>query len=108
MTAFGINLKKELAYKNLKLKDLAKKTNISVRTLENYVAENGPWPSSQNAAIIADVLDCSMDQLFGFVKKSSGGTYSEDCNTYMQKLLKLSDQERKIVFDLIDLLAKRK
>lgn len=103
MTAFGINLKKELDYQEFKLKDLSVRTGISIRTLENYVSENGPWPNSLNAALIADALGISMDRMFGIIQKSSG-TSDADYRVYMEKLMKLPENDRKVVFAMIDLL----
>lgn len=108
MTGFGINLRKELEYKNIKIKELAERTGISIRTLENYISENGSWPSSDKALIIADVLGCSLDKMMGNVGKSFSGSFDVDCQNYLKKLLSLPGKERKLVFDLIDLLSEKK
>lgn len=60
---FRENLKSELTFKDIRVKELAEKTCISKKTLDNYLAENGCKPSAENAVKIASVLGVSVEWL---------------------------------------------
>ena len=61
--AFKENLKSELEYKNIKVKELASETGISRRTIDQYLATDSKMPSAENAVKIAQVLDVSVEYL---------------------------------------------
>lgn len=63
MMEFRENLKSELTFKDIRVKELAEKTCISKKTLDNYLAENGCKPSAENAVKIASVLGVSVEWL---------------------------------------------
>ena len=61
--AFKENLKSELDYKNVKVKELAAETGISRRTIDQYLASAAKMPSAENAVKIAQVLGVSVEYL---------------------------------------------
>ena len=61
--AFKENLKTELEFKNLKVKELASQTGISRRTIDQYLATAAKMPSAENAVKIAQILDVSVEYL---------------------------------------------
>lgn len=61
--AFKENLKNELEFKDMKVKELAAQTGISRRTLDQYLATAAKMPSAENAVKIAAVLGVSVEYL---------------------------------------------
>ena len=61
--AFKENLKTELEFKNLKVKEIASQTGISRRTIDQYLATAAKMPSAENAVKIAQVLGVSVEYL---------------------------------------------
>lgn len=60
---FRENLKSELTYQGMLVKELSEKTGISKRTLDNYLRENGSLPLVDSAVKIAQALHVSVEYL---------------------------------------------
>ena len=60
---FKENLKSELLFQNLLVKELAVKTGISKRTLDNYLRDKNSEPTAENAVKIAQTLGVSTEYL---------------------------------------------
>ena len=60
---FKENLKAELSFKNLMVKELADKTAINKSTLDNYLRDKHSSPTVENAVKIAQVLGVSVEYL---------------------------------------------
>lgn len=58
------NLRKLLADKGMTQKELAKKTNMSIATISNYVAGKGN-PTFTSIYAICEAIGCEMDELVG-------------------------------------------
>lgn len=71
--AFKDNLKAELTYQDIRVKELAEKTSISKKTLDNYLTKNSCKPSAENAVKIAQALGVSVEWLV------TGKNYSSEC-----------------------------
>lgn len=50
---FKENLKSEITFQDMRVKELAEKTGINKRTLDHYLTENGSEPTAANAVLIA-------------------------------------------------------
>ncbi|MBR1614655.1 MAG: helix-turn-helix transcriptional regulator [Treponema sp.] len=61
--AFRENLKSELEFKNMKVKELSEKTGISRRTIDQYLSAAAKMPSAENAVKIAQALGVSVEYL---------------------------------------------
>ncbi len=61
--SFKDNLKSELTYQGLLVKELAAKTGISRRTLDNYLREKSSLPPVDVAVKIAEALNVSVEFL---------------------------------------------
>jgi transcriptional regulator with XRE-family HTH domain len=61
--SFRENLKRELTYSGLLVKELALQTGIHKRTIDKYLTEKGSSPSVENAVLIARVLGVSVEYL---------------------------------------------
>jgi transcriptional regulator with XRE-family HTH domain len=60
---FRENLKAELSYQNILVKELAARSGVNKRTIDNYLRESGSIPSAEAAVNIARVLDVSAEFL---------------------------------------------
>jgi transcriptional regulator with XRE-family HTH domain len=60
---FRENLKAELVYQGILVKELSAKTGISKRTLDNYLREKGSMPPADYAVLIAKALNTSVEYL---------------------------------------------
>lgn len=61
--SFRENLKDELKYQDITVKELAYKTGINKRTLDNYLRENESQPTVENAVKIAKALGVTTEYL---------------------------------------------
>lgn len=60
---FRENLRSELEYQDLKVKELAEKTGINRKTIDNYLTKSSNDPSATNAVKIAKTLGVSVEYL---------------------------------------------
>lgn len=103
---FKENLKAELNFQNVLVKELAAKTKISKRTLDNYLRTNANDPPVTTAVRIAKALDVSVEYLVtGKEKKTKKSFEKYNANTIERELKKLSKQECCVVLDLINSLS---
>ena len=61
--SFKENLKSELQFQDIQLKELAEKTGISKYTLGNYLTGHNSIPTADSAVKIAQVLGVSVEYL---------------------------------------------
>jgi transcriptional regulator with XRE-family HTH domain len=109
--SFRENLKAELAYKDMLVKELAARSGLNKRTLDNYLREKGSIPPADAAVSIAEVLGVSVEYLVrGYEqprKKRFSGLIPE-LRILLQSFEELEPGDRKIVFTLIHSLKTRK
>lgn len=60
---FRENLKDELKYQDIRVKELAEKSGVSKRVIDHYLAEKYTEPQAVNAVKIAAVLGVSVEYL---------------------------------------------
>ena len=60
---FRENLREAIDFNGLEQKELAHKTNINLRSIENYLSENGSIPSADRAVQIAEALGVTVEYL---------------------------------------------
>ncbi len=101
---FRENLKAELEYQGMLVKELAEKSGISKKTIDHYLISNPREPLVSNAVAIAKALNVSVEYLVtGNVENTNpDNSIGENLSSYNDKLLKLSPAKRKVVFDLIN------
>lgn len=63
MSNFGVNLRDELKFQGICIKELSKKTNILEGTLESYRRTKATEPTVENAVKIAQALNVSVEHL---------------------------------------------
>jgi len=107
--SFKENLKSELSYKNMLVKELATLTGISKNTIDNYLNVRGYMPSADVAVKIANVLGVTVEYLvtgedINTEKLSQGVEIKE----LVQDFKQLCEDEREMIKDIIKLLKTRK
>ena len=84
---FRENLREALDYSDLEQKELAYKANVSLRSIESYLRENGSVPIADKAVQIAQVLRVTVEYLV------TGRNPPEEDNTFInpeiQKLVQV-------------------
>jgi transcriptional regulator with XRE-family HTH domain len=100
---FRENLKAELAYKDMLVKELAALSGVNKRTIDNYLREDGSLPSAEAAVSIAGVLGITVEKLVRgeaeFPEKSS--VMAPDIRSIVKFLEGLGERDRTIVFNLV-------
>ncbi|MCH5291189.1 MAG: helix-turn-helix transcriptional regulator [Treponema sp.] len=104
---FKENLKAELSYKNMLVKELSVKTGISRRTLDNYLRDSPASPTVENAVKIARALDVSVEYLVtGDLGPGRNSKLSSEMKLIQTEMERLGAKEKLIVLDLIASLKK--
>lgn len=106
---FKENLKDEISYQGLMVKEVAAKAGLSTGTMSNYLKENSSIPSADIAVKIANALNVSVEYLvLGHVtnKKILSYPYNAQIRKIADKLISFSDSEIFIIETLIDAIQK--
>ena len=114
--AFKENLKSELDYKNIKVKELAAETGISRRTIDQYLASAAKMPSAENAVKIAQVLGVSVEYLVNGTETTKSPSQKETeqnqlrlyrkYHNLIEKMENFSEEKQTVVNNLITDLEK--
>ena len=110
---FRENLKDELKYRGMIVKELADKSGIPKGTIDHYLAEKCTAPIAENAVKIAQALGVSVEYLvtgkeITSSKDKKSSNFEVDINLYkkyyntMKKLDSLSDSIKKPICKMID------
>jgi len=98
---FNENLKGELEYKGMLVKELAHKTGIPKQTIDKYLLSSGSIPPADKAVAIAKTLGVSVEYLVTGRKTANGKTHDKILSPEMRSIAEcvepLSREERKIV-----------
>jgi transcriptional regulator with XRE-family HTH domain len=104
---FKENLKSELAYKDMLVKELAQKAGISRHTLDNYLNVREHLPTIDVAVKIAQALDVSVEYLVtGKETPQASIPMNQETIKLVQSYNMLNENDRKIVTEHIQLLMK--
>jgi len=100
---FKENLKAELAYKNILVKELASISGVNRRTLDNYLRETCSAPSADAAVRIARALGVTVEYLITGHEKEGLNPIPllPDLQIVLKNLESLNKRDQKIVFNLI-------
>ena len=114
--AFKENLKSELDYKNIKVKELAAETGISRRTIDQYLASAAKMPSAENAVKIAQVLGVSVEYLVNGTETTKSPSQKETeqnqlrlyrkYHNLIEKMENFSEEKQTVVNNLVTDLEK--
>lgn len=75
---FRENLKSELVYQDIRVKELAHKSGINPRTIEQYLSAAAKMPSAENAVKIANALGVTVEYLVTGKDQSENPQESEE------------------------------
>jgi len=102
--SFRDNLKKELYFNNILVKELAKVSGVQKRALDTYLlTENPSIPSADVAVRIAKTLGVSVEYLV----TGEDTVLPEDIRNIIKRLTKLNYKDRRIVNMLINALIEK-
>ena len=110
--SFKENLKNELVYQGIFVKELSAKSGVSKRTLDNYLRAKESQPTAENAVKIAQALGVTVEYLVtGTMPDKNSKKKSDepqiDMHLYkkyisiLQKLDSLPDSTREPICELI-------
>jgi transcriptional regulator with XRE-family HTH domain len=106
---FKENIKAELAYKDMLVKELSALSGVNKRTIDNYLREDGSMPSAEAAVAIAGVLGVSVENLItGYDdrrERSFTPIFSEP-QAILKLMESLNKRDRNIVLTLAKSLKK--
>lgn len=106
--SFKDNLKRELDYQDIQLKELAAKTGISKNTLGNYLTGHNSLPNVDSAVKIAKALGVSVEYLVsGTSSKTEEKKLQPNIKKITEKLQKLSEDDLYIIESLISILTNK-
>ena len=98
---FNENLKGELEYKGIRVKELAQATGIAKQTIDKYLLSNGTMPPADKAVAIARALGVSVEFLVigrnTFEKETSNQILYPETRSIVERVEPLSRDMRKIV-----------
>jgi len=106
---FRENLKSELLYSGMLVKELAILTGIKKHTIDNYLSVRGRMPAADVAVRIAGVLGVTVEYLVNGTEKSANRSmenYSPETRHLARIAENLSPDHRKIALSLIEALKK--
>jgi transcriptional regulator with XRE-family HTH domain len=107
---FKENLKSELTYQGMLVKELAASAGISKHTIDNYLNVNSYTPSAENAVKIAGVLGVSVEYLVTGCETCREKTLlslTTETRTLVQAVEEMDVQDRKFMLGIVDLLKNR-
>jgi len=106
---FRENLKAELSYSGMLVKELAAKTGLKKHTIDNYLSVRGRMPAADAAVRIANALGVSVEYLITgkeIKNKKTSERFSLEIHNMARIAEKLKSDHRKIAILFIDSLKK--
>jgi transcriptional regulator with XRE-family HTH domain len=108
---FKENVKSELQYSGIMVKELAVATGISKHTLDNYLNVRSCAPSADAAVKIANALGVTVEYLVTGLEthriSHEMRSFPFDVQVINRNLLKLGEKDRKVVSAVIQSLIER-
>ena len=107
---FRENLKSELVFSGMLVKELATKSGVSKHSIDNYLNVRGQLPSVEAGVKIAQALGVSVEYLVAGKenKEASDSQIGRDIRLITQLAEQLDDEQRKFTIDFIKWLMLRK
>jgi transcriptional regulator with XRE-family HTH domain len=101
---FKENLKSELVYQDMLVKELSASTGISRHTLDNYLNIRGHIPSADVAVKIAQVLGVSVEYLITGREDPPGmASLSPEIRLMIKNIQQLDEKDRKMLCAIVQL-----
>ena len=110
MSGFRENLRNELDFQDMKVKELSEKSGISKATLECYLRTQSVEPSATNAVKIARALQISVEYLITGEKTNRHEISNENLSREAKELIhwveRLNSEQCKTVLRLVKTFGK--
>ena len=105
---FWENVDSELNFIGMERKELGQKAGFPESYISKGIARKS-CPSAELALKIADALNVSIEKLVTGTdrKASSKDSISPDIRAMITKMNKFSPEQKKVIFDMVDVLAKK-
>ena len=105
---FWENVDSELIFIGMERKELGQKAGFPESYISKGIARKS-CPSAELALKIADALNVSIEKLVTGTdrKASSKDSISPDIRAMITKMNKFSPEEKQVIFDMVDVLAKK-
>lgn len=104
--SFKENLREELSYQGLMIKELATKSGLNQRSISNYLRENSSIPAADVAVKIAKALNVSVEYLVTGTDSRAGfkspSRFNPKIRNIAEKLTDLNDRDLNIISSVID------
>lgn len=104
---FAENLRDELEYQGIQVKELAERTGLSINTLNKYRPGSIVTPTVENALKIAKVLNVSLDFLATGTEYQNHKTKSIEFSELEKKLRHLSDSDLRALSGVVDAILEK-
>jgi len=105
---FRENLKSELSYQDMLVKELATMTGISKKTIDNYLNVREYMPSADAAVKIAQALGVSVEYLITGEELSTAKTsFGPEIRDLIHNFKQLNEYDRKLVITIVQILGNR-
>ena len=101
---FKENLKAELEYQGLKIKELAEISGIKRRTIDHYLMTNPQEPSVTNAVKIAQALNVSVEYLVTGKESKTNFALTKELTDFINGYLLLNNQQKNVVQEMVRVL----
>ena len=98
---FRENLKDELKYQDIKVKELAAKTGVSKRAIDHYLAEKHTEPTAETAVKIAKELGVSVEYLVTGKNASIPDNINPDVIELIKDINYLPDEDIAFVKEMV-------
>ena len=99
--SFRDNLRETLEFTGMEQKELAAKTGISLKTIENYVKKDSSIPSADKAVLIAKALGVSVEYLISDrkSKKTDSPAVQPQHKEIIDIVSKLNKYNYEVIYD---------
>lgn len=104
---FAENLRDELEYQGMQVKELAERTGLSINTLNKYRPGSTVVPTIDNALKIAQALHVSLDYLATGADSADASQAHADAQTLTQKIRRFSPADIKAVTAVVNAIAEK-
>jgi transcriptional regulator with XRE-family HTH domain len=105
---FKENLKSELAYSGMLVKELAVKSGVNKYSIDNYLNARGQTPSAEAAVRIARALGVSVEYLVtGEEKRHSETRMDSETRDIVRITEQLNEADRRFVLDFVKWIKSR-
>jgi transcriptional regulator with XRE-family HTH domain len=108
---FKENLKNELIFKNMLVKELSAQSGVNLHSINNYLNTRGRIPSAESAVKIAQALGVSVEYLVTGQEANGGQTIAllaPETRSLMQVSEQLPDSDRYAVLQFAEFLRGQK